>query len=46
VLGPFQPRHGHVADQLQAVPEGVHLGREQVPVGIPERFSPGRTMRR
>jgi hypothetical protein len=34
VLGPSQPRHGNVADQLQAVPEGVHLGREQVPVGV------------
>jgi hypothetical protein len=34
VLGPSQPCHGHVADQLQTVPEGVHLGREQVPVGV------------
>jgi hypothetical protein len=34
VLGPSQPRHGHVADQPQAVPEGIHLGREQVPVGV------------
>jgi single-strand DNA-binding protein len=24
VLGPSQPLHGHIADQLQAVPEGIH----------------------
>jgi hypothetical protein len=41
VLGPPQPRHGHVPGQLQALPEGVHLGRKQMPVGV-ERDARGR----
>jgi hypothetical protein len=40
VLGPFPLHHGRVSHQLQAVPKGVHLGREQMPVGVERDAGP------